>query len=1059
MDTRQMIVIFSSLVLTQMTLGNIDEFDCVDIYKQPAFQHPLLKHHKIPEKFTSNESFDRKSKYKTTDQSCPKGTVAILRQRSETESLHLDTDDHFGHHFAVMDTYPDASIYRGAQADISIHNLTLQNNQLSRSQIWLENGPPGELNSIQVGWAADGYKTTGCYNTNCPGFIIVTRNPSIGNIFKLSSVYGGDKTVIFTPHVYQEFDCVVIYKQPAFQHPLLKHHKIPEKFTSNESFDRKNKYKTNDQSCPKGTLTILRQRSETENLHLDTIYQFGHHKLAAMQRDMEELKARQTDVLRRVESEEETRSTQRTAEVKVWLKNVDNISRQVSYLINNSAAELQKLSRSGLCSKNLRSNCGYGDRVALMSKKLNDLKSESVTKTAEKENEFDCVDIYKQPAFQHPLLKHHKIPEKFISNKSFDRKSKYKTTDQSCPKGTVAILRQRSETESLHLDTDDHFGHHFAVMDTYPDASIYQGAQADISIHNLTLQNNQLSRSQIWLENGPPGELNSIQVGWAADGYKTTGCYNTNCPGFIIVTRKPSIGSIFKLSSVYGGDKTVIFTPHVYQEFDCVDIYKQPAFQHPLLKHHKIPEKFTSNESFDRKNKYKTNDQSCPKGTVEILRQRSETESLHLDTVDQFGHHFAAMDAFADESNYRGAQADISIHNLTLQNNQYSKSQIWLENGPPGELGWAVHPRVYGDSATRLTIYWTVKCPGFIIITRKPSVGSIFKQSSVYGDKPVTFTPQVVQEFDCVDIYKQPAFQHPLLKHHKIPEKFTSNESFDRKNKYKTNDQICPKGTVAILRQRSETESVHLDTIYQFGHHFALMDASSFETIYRGAQADISIHNLTLQNNQYSKSQIWLENGPIAELNSIQVGWAVHPRVYGDSATRLTIYWTGDGYKTGCYNTECPGFIIITRKPSIGSIFKQSSVYGDKPVTFTPQVIQSFFGNWVLYVDDEIIGYWPGELFTHLNKGASRVRFGGNTFMSPDGISPPMGNGYVPIYDYERSSSFLQVKLMNDKYQSIEAETQMGVADSKCFTLISRDYTNETGNSFSFGGPGGSCGV
>ena len=50
-----------------------------------------------------------------------------------------------------------------------------------------------------------------------------------------------------------------------------------EKFTSNESFDRKNKYKTNDQSCPKGTLTILRQRSETENLHLDTIYQFGHH--------------------------------------------------------------------------------------------------------------------------------------------------------------------------------------------------------------------------------------------------------------------------------------------------------------------------------------------------------------------------------------------------------------------------------------------------------------------------------------------------------------------------------------------------------------------------------------------------------------------------------------------------------------------------------------------------------------------------------------------------------------------------------------------------------------
>ncbi|CDY68524.1 BnaCnng59380D [Brassica napus] len=290
-----------------------------------------------------------------------------------------------------------------------------------------------------------------------------------------------------------------------------------------------------------------------------------------------------------------------------------------------------------------------------------------------------------------------------------------------------------------------------------------------------------------------------------------------------------------------------------------------------------------------------------------------------------------------------------------------------------------------------------------------------------------------IDEFDCVDIYKQPAFQHPLLKHYKIPEKFTSNESFDRKNKYKTNDQSCPKGTVAILRQRSETESLHLDTVDQFGHHFAAMDAFADESIYRGAQADISIHNLTLQNNQYSKSQIWLENGPIAELNSIQVGWAVHPRMYGDSATRLTLYI---------------GPEMAIRK--LDAIIQN-------PVTFTPQV--GFFGNWALTVDDEIIGYWPGELFTHLNKGASRVRFGGNTFISPDGISPPMGNGYFPIDDYSRCSSFFHVKLTSDKYQSIEAEPTIGIADSYCFNLIDRDYTNETGKSFSFGGPGGSCGV
>ncbi|KAG2274599.1 hypothetical protein Bca52824_057154 [Brassica carinata] len=77
--------------------------------------------------------------------------------------------------------------------------------------------------------------------------------------------------------------------------------------------------------------------------------------LAAMQRDMEELKARQTDVLRRVEREEEAKSMQRLAEVNVWLKNVDNVSRQKS-----------------------RSNYGYGKRVSLVLKKVNDLNSKGV---------------------------------------------------------------------------------------------------------------------------------------------------------------------------------------------------------------------------------------------------------------------------------------------------------------------------------------------------------------------------------------------------------------------------------------------------------------------------------------------------------------------------------------------------------------------------------------------------------------------------------------------------------------------------------------------------------
>ncbi|EFH38488.1 predicted protein, partial [Arabidopsis lyrata subsp. lyrata] len=133
-------------------------------------------------------------------------------------------------------------------------------------------------------------------------------------------------------------------------------------------------------------------------------------------------------------------------------------------------------------------------------------------------------------------------------------------------------------------------------------------------------------------------------------------------------------------------------------------------------------------------------------------------------------------------------------------------------------------------------------------------------------------------------------------------ETFSLDGIIERSNKYNTKEH-CPKGTVAILRQRNESKSVHLNTAEYSGQHFATIETMLDGSIYRGAEADISIHDLKLQNNQYSKCQIWLENGPPDQLNSIQAGWTVHPRLYGDSVTRFTIYWTvADFKKTAHFN-------------------------------------------------------------------------------------------------------------------------------------------------------------
>ncbi|KAK7372436.1 hypothetical protein VNO80_05814 [Phaseolus coccineus] len=61
----------------------------------------------------------------------------------------------------------------------------------------------------------------------------------------------------------------------------------------------------------------------------------------------------------------------------------------------------------------------------------------------------DCIDINKQPAFDHPLLKNHKLQKKPSFQKPFEKRSVKNLSDRflfglhkdRCPKGTVPILR------------------------------------------------------------------------------------------------------------------------------------------------------------------------------------------------------------------------------------------------------------------------------------------------------------------------------------------------------------------------------------------------------------------------------------------------------------------------------------------------------------------------------------------------------------------------------------------------------------------------------------------
>ncbi|KAK4791825.1 hypothetical protein SAY86_032238 [Trapa natans] len=219
---------------------------------------------------------------------------------------------------------------------------------------------------------------------------------------------------------------------------------------------------------------------------------------------------------------------------------------------------------------------------------------------------------------------------------------------------------------------------------------------------------------------------------------------------------------------------------------------------------------------------------------------------------------------------------------------------------------------------------------------------------------------------DCVHISKQPAFDHPYLKDHKIqmrpsyhPEGlFADNKAASSSNpKERTNliNQLwhqngkCPENTIPIRRTKSvdvlrassvkrygkkkqriapQPRSVNPDLIHQSGHQHAIAYVEGDK--YYGAKATINVWEPKIQqSNEFSLSQLWILGGSFGEdLNSIEAGWQVSPDLYGDNNTRLFTYWTSDAYQaTGCYNLLCSGFIQINSEIAMGASISPLSSY------------------------------------------------------------------------------------------------------------------------------------
>nr|XP_027193177.1 uncharacterized protein LOC101511298 isoform X2 [Cicer arietinum] len=347
------------------------------------------------------------------------------------------------------------------------------------------------------------------------------------------------------------------------------------------------------------------------------------------------------------------------------------------------------------------------------------------------------------------------------------------------------------------------------------------------------------------------------------------------------------------------------------------------------------------------------------------------------------------------------------------------------------------------------------------------------------------FVDQVDNDFDCVDIYKQPALQHPLLKNHKIQLYPNFETNITRSRPYSTGKNVeeCPTGKVPIhkmtRRPRIVTNSSSKSLVEDFqqysqsshGYHSVSLDTTQ-NMIFHGARAIIGGYNISLKRGQYSVSSIWVQNGPPTQLNSIQAGIGFHPSIYGDSQLRLIGHWTADGHlKIGCYTHACPGFVQVNpnKKFALGAVQSPVSPIGtqDKWVLIVKIKQDQFTGHWWLIVEKEEIrvGYWPKTLFTHLSNGASLIRFGGETYAPPNMDNPPMGTGRLPQEGFKYSGFMGLLDIIDSKYNEIEVKRseikKYSDANSKCYDLRYTGYQGtQYRQAFLYGGPGGSsCGI
>ncbi|KAI4995203.1 hypothetical protein ZWY2020_035106 [Hordeum vulgare] len=186
----------------------------------------------------------------------------------------------------------------------------------------------------------------------------------------------------------------------------------------------------------------------------------------------------------------------------------------------------------------------------------------------------------------------------------------------------------------------------------------------------------------------------------------------------------------------------------------------------------------------------------------------------------------------------------------------------------------------------------------------------------------------------------------------------------------------------------------------------------------------------------------------------------INPDRYGDSHPHFYTRWTRDNYDaTGCYNTDCPGYIRVDGAVIApgDAIHPVSNVPHGPRQSITLRVLKDKkSGDWWVYCgfnkSPTGVGYFPRSLFSYLAEKADGMQFGAFVKSKKALPTPPMGSGALPNSGKGRAASFTDIRFIDQDGNSspIKEDLPMFVTENKCHSITHIEHAK-----CFYGGPGG----